>query len=405
MDCAPVIASLYATLQDFASAEDIAQEVFIAAWQQWPVDGIPDNPRHWLLKVARHKALDFLRRSQVRNRFSETVNSELFSFSEPVDVSFTSDADEMLNLLWVTCHPKLTVEQQSALILSSFFGLTSAVIARLFFTSDATIKKRIQRAKDCLRTIEALEPLSAQKRLESQLNSVLNTLYVMFKQGYAPVEGAQWMNRELAEFAMRMTRILAGMVKDNADVLGLLALMEFQFSRFRARYHNGLPVLFEHQDRRLWDHTLIHHAQHLIKQMLQLLLKNDTRATSMVLQALIAQCYSVAPKYTSIDWAKIEFYYQHLLTIAYSPLIHLNYTIVLSERYGADVALTELNELAREPTLQRYHYFHAVKADYLIKLNRLEDAKEALASAIGFATNQAEKKMLEQKRRELTGAE
>ncbi|GAA1877743.1 RNA polymerase sigma factor [Asanoa iriomotensis] len=381
MNSGRLVASLTRLVNDVGLAEDFAQDAYLAALEQWPREGIPDEPAGWLLTTARRRAIDMIRREGVR----ETKYALLGEESAPA-----TDQD-LLSLVFVACHPVLAQESRAALTLRMVGGLSTDEIARAFLVPSATIGQRISRAKRTLAEAEVPFGLPDPDELPARLNAVLEVVYLIFTEGYAATSGDRWIRRDLAEQAMRLGRILAALMPAEPEVYGLVALMELQASRFGARTGpDGQQVLLEDQDRSRWDRTLIAHGFGALGRARKL----RKPLGPYTVQAAIAACHARAPRFADTDWAAILALYDALSQLAPSPVVRLNRAVALLHVDGPQAALDAVEELAADPRLHRYHLFGAVRGDLLLRLGRHAEAAEELERAAALAPTRQERTLL-----------
>ena len=379
-----ITASLVRLLGDFGLAEDAVQDALLAAVEHWPIDGVPTNPGAWLFTVARRKALDQLRK-QARHQ-EKLMLLEWPEAREP---------DDRLRLIFTCCHPAIAREGQLALTLRAVCGLTTSEIARAFLTSEATIAKRILRAKQ--KIVQAHIPFQTPTGddLEARLQEVLSVLYLMFNEGYLSSGGERAARPDLAEDAAWLANLLVGWLPDRPEPKGLLALMRLHLARARSRFHSaGEIVLLKVQDRSVWDRKLIAEAHSLLDAAAQ-----AGQPGPYQLQAAIVACHTEASSYQTTDWARVVALYDELLKLAPSPVVRLNRAVALRELSGPEAALAEIDSLA--DSLDRYHLFHAVRAEMLRATGQLALARSAEQQALALTDNIAERALLEKRLREL----
>jgi RNA polymerase sigma factor (sigma-70 family) len=387
-----IIATLARQIGDVAIAEDLASEAFVAALEQWPRDGIPPRPGAWLMSTARHKAID-------RARREEAGRSKAALFAADLD-DRTPDAseqaldpirDDLLTLIFIACHPVLSPESRVALTLRLVAGLTTEEIAHAFLVPSATLGQRISRAKRTLS--EARVPFESPQagELPARVSAVLEVVYLVFNESYTATSGERWVRRDLALEAMRLGRVLAGLLPREPEVFGLVALMELQASRFPTRTDaDGAPVLLEHQDRTRWDRTLITHGLAMLD-----------RATGLrrplgpyTVQAAIAAYHARAATFADTDWAAIVALYDALAQLTPSPVIDLNRAVALLYTDGPEAALAATDSLREDGRLARYHLLGAVRGDILLRLGRNTEAAEELERAAQLAPTRHERRLL-----------
>jgi RNA polymerase sigma factor (sigma-70 family) len=395
IESARLIAGLARIARDVGLAEDLAQDALVAALEQWPESGVPDNPGAWLMAAAKHRAIDRLRRDTRLERKHEELGRELEARQEPEpDLDAAIDdgiCDDLLRLVFTTCHPVLSPEARAALTLRLLGGLTTAEIARAFLVPEPTVAQRIVRAKRTL--AEARVPFEVPDESEraARLSSVLEVVYLIFNEGYAATAGDDWTRPGLCEDALRLGRILAGLVPDEPEVHGLVALMEIQASRLRARIGpSGEPVLLLDQDRARWDHLLIRRGLAALDRAREL----AGGLGPYALQAAIAACHARARTAEETDWARIAALYDALAQLAPSPVVDLNRAVAVGMAFGAEAGLELVDELTSERSLEGYHLLPAVRGDLLGKLGRFEEARAELERAASLTRNTRERALL-----------
>lgn len=391
-----LIGGLVRLVKDISLAEDLAQDALVAALEQWPEAGVPRNPGAWLMSAARRRAIDHFRHQSMAKEKHEQLGRETDeSQKDSQDVLARSMDDEigddLLRLLFISCHPVLSMEARAALTLRLLGGLTTTEIARAFLVPEATIAQRIVRAK---RTIaEARVPYDVPRGADrdARISSVVGVIYLIFNEGYSATAGDDWMRPALCEDALRLGRILATLAPDDAEVHGLVALMEIQASRARAREGpDGAPVLLLDQDRKRWDRLLITRG-------LAALQRAEARGKSLgpyALQAAIAACHARAVRAVDTDWDRIVALYDALAELTPSPIIELNRAVAISMAQGPAAGLGLVDELTTEPSLQGYHLLPAVRGDLLFKLGRLEEARSDFERAAFLTQNTRERRLL-----------
>ena len=383
-------------VRDVGIAEDLAQDALLAALHQWPESGVPDNPGAWLMAAGKHRAIDVLRRHALVERKHQELGRELEQQQEKAAAEIEAAAeddvgDDMLRLMLIACHPILPTEAQVALTLRLLGGLTTSEIARAFLAPEATISQRIVRAKKSLS--EARVPFEVPRgaELEVRLASVLQVTYLIFNEGHAASAGEDWMRPALCEEAMRLGRILAALVPREAEVHGLVALMEIQASRLKARVNAaGEPILLLEQDRAMWDRLLIGRGLAALERAEQL---GGARGPYTV-QAAIAACHARALTAEATDWARIASLYEELARVAPSPIVELNRAVAVSMARGPQEGLDLVDPLMSEPALKNYHLLPSVRGDLLQKLGRMEEARVEFERAADMAQNARERKLL-----------
>jgi len=386
IESAKVIAGVARMVRDVGLAEELAQEALVSALESWPAAGVPDNPGAWLMAAAKNRALDHFRRAKM-------LEQKHAEFALEQEVSFEPDwdddiGDDLLRLVFTACHPVLATEARVALTLRLLGGLTTDEIARAFLVPEPTIAQRIVRAKRTLS--EARVPFEAPAAAEraERLASVLEVIYLVYNEGYSATAGADWMRPALCDEALRLGRILSGMLPDEPEVQGLTALMEIQSSRFKARLGaSGEPILLADQDRSRWD-------QLLIRRGLTSLSKVKGALGPYGLQAAIAACHARARTADETDWKRIVALYDALAELAPSPVVELNRAVAVAMAYGPAAGLELVEALAKEPTLENYHLLPAVRGDLLARLGRFQEARNQFRRAASLTRNQREKQLL-----------
>ncbi|GAA4617161.1 RNA polymerase sigma factor [Actinoallomurus liliacearum] len=387
-----IIATLARQIGDVAIAEDLASEAFVAALEQWPRDGIPPRPGAWLMSTARHKAIDRARREEAGRCKAALLAADLDDRTpDAAEQALDPIPDDLLTLIFIACHPVLSLESRVALTLRLVAGLTTEEIAHAFLVPSATLGQRISRAKRTLS--EARVPFESPQpgELPARVSAVLEVVYLVFNEGYSATSGERWVRRDLALEATRLGRVLAGLLPREPEVFGLVALMELQASRFPTRTDaDGAPVLLEHQDRTRWDRTLITHGLAMLDQAtgLRRLLGPYT------LQAAIAAYHARAATFADTDWAAIVALYDALAHLTPSPVIELNRAVALLYTDGPEAALAAADSLREDRRLARYHLLGAVRGDILLRLGRNTEAAEELERAAQLAPTRRERRLL-----------
>jgi RNA polymerase sigma factor (sigma-70 family) len=383
-------------VRDVGLAEDLAQDALVAALEQWPESGVPDNPGAWLMAAAKHRAIDHLRRDTLLDRKHEQIARELETEQESSapDVGATIDdfvGDDLLRLVFIACHPVLATEARLALTLRLLGGLTTDEIARAFLVPEPTIAQRIVRAKRTLADAHVPFDVPRGDEFTARLSSVLQVIYLVFNEGYAATAGDDWMRPALCEDALRLGRILAGLVPDESEVHGLVALMEIQASRSRARVGpKGEAILLLEQDRARWDHILIGRGLAALKRAEQL---GGARGP-YALQAAIAACHARARTADETDWTRIAALYDALAQVTPSPVVDLNRAVAVGMASGPAAGLELVDALASEPSLKAYHLLPAVRGDLLSKLGRPGEARSEFERAASLTRNARERDVL-----------
>jgi RNA polymerase sigma factor (sigma-70 family) len=395
IESARVIARLVRVVRDVGLAEDLAQDALVAAMEQWPSTGVPDNPGAWLMAAAKNRAVDRLRRDRLIGRKHEALRRERASPEVAVpDLDAAIDdeiGDDLLRLVFMACHPILSTEARVALTLRLLGGLTTAEIARAFLVPEPTIAQRIVRAKRTLS--EAQVPLEVPRwpDLGERLASVLEVIYLVFNEGYTATAGDDWMRPALCEEALRLGRVLAGLVPDEPEVHGLVALMEFQASRSKARVGpSGEPVLLPEQNRALWDQLLIRRGLAALDRVAAA----GAPPGPYVLQAAIAACHARARTAAETDWGRIAALYQALAAAAPSPIVELNRAVAVGMAEGPAAGLRLVEALEAEPSLKSYHLLPSIRGDLLFKLGRTEEARTQFERAAALTRNGRERALL-----------
>jgi RNA polymerase sigma factor (sigma-70 family) len=395
IESARVIAGLTHLVRDVGIAEELAQDALVAALEQWPESGIPENPGAWLMATAKHRAIDYFRRNAIMERKHEEIGRDLAEREQALpDLAAAIDdniGDDLLRLMFIACHPVLSTEGRVALTLRLLGGLTTNEIARAYLSSEPTIAQRIVRAKRTLS--EAQVPFEVPRGAEftARLSSVLQVIYLIFNEGYSATAGDDWLRPALCEEALRLGRILAKLAPNEAEVHGLVALMEIQASRSRARVGlSGEPVLLLDQDRSRWDGLLIHRGVAALERAEQLAGKRGP----YTIQAAIAACHARAATAEETDWARIVELYGELAEIAPSPIVELNRGVAVAMASGPAAGLEVVDRLRNEPALQRYHLLPSVRGDLLKKLGRLDEARAEFELAASITRNAREHDLL-----------
>jgi RNA polymerase sigma factor (sigma-70 family) len=396
IESARIIAGLTRIVRDVGLAEELAQDALVAALEQWPSSGIPDNPGAWLMATAKHRAIDLWRRNKRLERKREELGRELAAEQEMTVPQFEADmdddfGDDLLRLVFISCHPVLTAEARVALTLRLLGGLTTEEIARAFLIPEPTVAQRIVRAKRNL--AEAHVPFEVPRgaELAARLASVLEVLYLIFNEGYTATAGDGWMRPALCEDALRLGRILAELAPNEPEVHGLVALMEIQSSRSHARTGaSGEPILLLEQNRARWDQLLIRRGLAALERAEKL------RGTlgPYALQATIAACHARARVPEETDWARIVALYEALGLVAPSPVVDLNRAVAVAMAFGPAAGLEIIDELLSEPSLKAYHLLPSVRGDLLRKLGRFDEARAEFERAATLTRNARERELM-----------
>lgn len=393
IESSKIIAYLTRMVRDIGLAEDLAQDALIAALERWPNDGIPDNPGGWLMTAAKRKALDLLRRNKVRDRKYELLGREMDArMDSEMEVPEAGEVnDDLLRLIFMTCHPVLSPEARVALTLRLLGGLTTAEIARAYLVPEPTIAQRIVRAKRTLSATRVAFEIPQGTELKPRLASVLEVIYLMFNEGYAASSGSQWIRPLLCQEALRIGRVLAEIAPTEAEVHGLVALMEFQSSRFKSRVNaQGEPVLLMDQNRALWDYLLIRRGFAALERIERL----GGMTGPYAIQAAISACHAGAPSAEETDWIRISALYEALAQVSPSPIVELNRAVALSMAFGPEIGLEIVDVLRSEPALKGYHLLPSVRGDMLFKLGRLDEASAEFKLAASLTDNLRERALL-----------
>ncbi len=406
IESARIIAGLARIVRDVGHAEELAQDALVAALEQWPKSGIPDNPGAWLMAAAKHRAIDLLRRNKRLERKHEELGREIEAQQEMAvpDLEAAIDdnvGDDLLRLVFISCHPVLTSEARVALTLRLLGGLTTDEIARAFLVPEATVAQRIVRAKRTL--AEAHVPFEVPRgdELAARLSSVLEVLYLIFNEGYTATAGDDWMRPTLCEEALRLGRILVELTPKEPEVRGLVALMEIQASRSRARTSPlGEPILLLDQDRGRWDQLLIHRGLAALDHAEKL----GGTLGPYALQAAIAACHARARAPEETDWARIVALYEVLAQIASSPVVELNRAVAVAMAHGPAAGLALVDALNSEPSLKAYHLLSSVRGDLLRKLGRFEEARVEFERAATLTRNGRERELMLERARTCAGS-
>ncbi|MEP6632688.1 MAG: RNA polymerase sigma factor [Luteimonas sp.] len=396
IESARLIAGLARMLRDVGLAEELAQDALVAALETWPRSGVPDNPGAWLMATAKHRAIDRLRRSKLQQRKHEELGrdseSEWNEAASEFEASLDDDiGDDLLRLVFTACHPVLSTDARVALTLRLLGGLTTDEIARAFLVPEPTIAQRIVRAKRTLS--EARVPFEVPRgdALAERLSSVLGVLYLIFNEGYSATAGDDWMRPALCDEALRMGRIVAELAPHQPEVHGLVALMEIQASRTRARIDaSGAPILLHDQDRSRWDHVLVRRGLTALDRAEKL---GGARGP-YAMQAAIAACHARARTPDETDWTRIAALYDALAQLAPSPVVELNRAVALSMAFGPQAGLDLVDTLTSEPILANYHLLPSVRGDLLSKLGRHAEAHAEFSRAATLTRNARERDFL-----------
>ncbi len=396
IESAKLIAALARLTRDVGQAEELAQDALVTALEQWPRNGIPDNPAAWLMTTARNRAFDLLRRRRMLERKHETLSADARMDEEETHMSVEAAADDeigddLLRLIFIACHPLLATEARTALTLRLLGGLTTAEIARAFLVPESTVAQRIVRAKRALAEAAVPFEIPRGEELRRRLGSVLEVIYLIFNEGYAATAGSDWMRPALCEEALRIGRILAELAPRESEVHGLVALMEIQASRIRARTGpHGEPVLLLEQNRAAWDRVLIHRGLIALGRGEAL---GETRGPYL-LQAAIAACHGRAVTPADTDWVYITALYDELVRLVPTPVVELNRAVAVAMAYGPAAGLELADQLSAEGALESYHLLPSVRGDLLAKLGRYTEARGEFERAALLTRNARESRLL-----------
>jgi len=394
IESAKLIASLARMLRDVGLAEELAQDALVAALEHWPKEGVPDNPGAWLMTTAKNRALDRLRRQQlIESKHMEIGLDESVQVTRPDFEEIASDdiGDDLLRLVFTACHPVLSTEARVALTLRLLGGLATDEIARAFLVPEPTIAQRIVRAKRALSEAHVPFEVPRKEELAERLASVLDVIYLIFNEGYTATSGEYWMRPALCEEAQRLARILAGLMPQESEVFGLLALVELSASRTRARTGpDGEPILLLDQNRARWDRVLIRNGLTALARAEKL-----TGALGpYALQAAIAACHARARNAGETDWPRIVALYDALAALTQSPVVELNRAVAVGMAYGPAAGLELVDALRAEPALANYHLLPSVRGDLLLKLGRHAEAQAEFERAAAMTRNERERVLL-----------
>jgi RNA polymerase sigma factor (sigma-70 family) len=391
IESAGLIAGLTRMVRDVGVAEDLAQDVLVAALERWPASGIPENPGAWLMATAKHRAIDHLRRDKLIDRKHRELGVRLEAAAPVPEEPEEGDiGDNLLRLIFMTCHPVLAEEARVALTLRLLGGLTTDEIARAFLAPEPTVAQRIVRAKKTLTEERVPFEVPRGTELHARLSSVLEVLYLVFNEGYSATAGEDWVRPALCEDAMRLGRILSELAPREPEVHGLLALMEIQASRLAARVGpSGEPILLLEQNRSRWDHVLIRRGLAALERAEQLGGRGP-----YLLQASIAACHARARGAAETDWPRIVALYGELAERIPSPVVELNRAVAIGMTSGPAAGLELVNRLREEPSLRDYHLLPSVRADFLRKLGRMDEARAEFERAASLARNARERDLL-----------
>jgi len=398
IESAKIIGGVARLVRDVGLAEELAQDALVAALEHWPTDGIPDNPGAWLMATAKNRALDHLRQQALHWRKQQELGADADARGDHVVPDFSNAlddrddiGDDLLRLMFAACHPVLAQEAQVALTLRLLGGLSTTDIARAFVLPEPTIAQRIVRAKRTLAAARVPFEVPRGDALAGRLAAVLAVIYLIFNEGYAATSGEDWMRPALCDEALRLGRVLAQLAPHSAEVHGLIALMEIQASRTRARTDAaGRPILLLEQDRSRWDRLLIGRGLASLERAAAL----GGERGPYELQADIAACHARAPSAAETDWPQIVALYDALAQRLPSPVVELNRAVAVGMAFGAQTALPLVDALVAGRQLDRYHLLYAARADLLVKLGRLGEARREFERAATLTRNQRERELL-----------
>jgi len=411
IESARIVAGVARLVRDIGLAEELAQDTLVAALEHWPAHGVPDNPGAWLMASAKNRAFDRLRREQNLAAKLEQIGADLEAqqalvvpdFVDALDAARSDEiGDDLLRLIFTACHPVLSTEARVALTLKLLGGLSTDEIARAFLVPEPTVAQRIVRAKRTLAAAKVPFEVPRGEELAARLASVLEVVYLVFNEGYTATSGADWMRPTLTQEALRLGRVLAELAPHEAEVHGLVALMELQASRAGARVDaEGRPVLLLDQNRARWDWLLIRRGLAALARAEALVEANRDAFGPYALQAGIAACHARANRGEDTDWMRIVALYDALAQVMPGPVVELNRAVAVGMAFGPAAALVLVDELAAEPALQNYQWLPSVRADLLAKLGRKAEARAEFERAAGLARNLREQEMLLERARSM----
>lgn len=388
-----LIAKLTGMVRDVGLAEDLAQDALVVALEKWPHAGIPDNPGAWLMTTAKRRAIDLLRRTKIRDqKYVEVAkNTDLYTVEDIDQVLDGEIGDDLLRLIFMTCHPVLSQDARVALTLRLLCGLTTEEIARSFLVAESTVAQRIVRAKRTLNEKKIPFELPHGEELNDRLSTVLEVIYLMFNEGYSATSGEHWIRPLLCQEALRLGRVLAEIAPNEPEVHGLVALMEIQFSRFKTRVNSkGEPVLLMDQNRAQWDQLLIRRGLAALERSRKL----GRSLGPYSLQASISACHAMAPSAEETEWPRIAALYEALSRVMPSPIVELNRAVAISMAFGPAFGIQVVDELNADPSLKSYHLLPSVRGDLLVKLGRYDEARKEFERAASLTQNERERTLL-----------
>ncbi|KQX68238.1 RNA polymerase sigma factor [Paenibacillus sp. Root444D2] len=393
IESAKLIAGLTRMVRDVGLAEDLAQDALVIALERWPEIGIPANPGAWLMTTAKRRAIDYMRRTKLRDqKYIEIANGmDLFTEEDMDRILDGEIGDDLLRLIFMTCHPVLSQDARVALTLRLLCGLTTDEIARSFLAAESTIAQRIVRAKRTLSAEKVPFEVPVGEELKERLYAVLEVIYLMFNEGYSATSGDHWIRPLLCQEALRLGRVLAEIAPHEPEVHGLVALMEIQSSRFKTRVSStGEPVLLMDQNRAQWDRLLIRRGLAALERSQKL----GRPLGPYSLQAAISVCHAQAPTAAETDWIRIAALYEALSRVTPSPIVELNRAVAISMAFGPAFGLQIVDELCAEPSLKGYHLLPSVRGDLLVKLGRFDEARTEFERAVSMTQNVREQELL-----------
>jgi RNA polymerase sigma factor (sigma-70 family) len=395
IESARLIAGLTRIVRNVAVAEDLAQDALVAALEQWPESGIPERPGAWLMAAAKRRGIDALRRRVTLERKRKLIERELELLQQLDQLDLAAQVehvqDDILRLIFMTCHPVLSREARVALTLRLLGGLSTPEIARAFLVSEGTVAQRIVRAKRTLAETKVPFEVPDHQQMAERMTAVLEVIYLVFNEGYAATAGERWIRPPLCADAMRLGRILAALMPREPEVHGLLALMELQASRLRARVGGqGEPVLLGDQDRARWDHLLVQRGLVGLRRAEEL----SGALGPYTLQAAIAACHARARSVEETDWPRIVALYDGLTALTGSPVVELNRAVAVTMAFGPEAGLELVDSLTDEPALRGYHLLPTVRGDLLVRLGRIAEAREEFVRAADLCENEPERALL-----------